>query len=519
MTLHRREALELLLGAGALVALGGCRSDASDSAGSLSSALSSPEATAPEVVSLEAEVRDLKLSLWAEASVATIAAGLTSDVYSFGAKVIEGDPGSITPGPSYLGPTIHLRPGQRVQISFENRLEDESIVHWHGLVVPQDQDGQPADSVDPGETYDYDFVVDNDPGTYWYHPHPHAKTGEQVYRGLAGMLLIHGDEPDLPSGANDLSLVLQDRTIGADGQLQYVGNMRDQMAGFVGSTLVTNGVADLVTMVNPEPYRLRILNGANSRTSYLTLSTGDPITAIAVDGHLLPEARTIPGLVITPAQRTDLWIDFSNYEAGQRIELLSANTFNEAGNMMGGGMGGGGELSLDPQTAMTFVVSDAPSSKGELPASLGRPVDFGLDDAINPTEPKEFVLTTRRGSHWINDLQWEGRKSSEPEQVKAGTIEVWDFVGQSPLAHPMHVHGKSFSVIGRTWDDESAADSWAQISDGIIDDGLRDTVLVWPGQRVRIAVPIADHLGYFLYHCHILEHEDDGMMRNFNVSA
>ena len=246
---------------------------------------------------LEDTARDLTLRLWAEPTTAEITAGITTDVYSFGAEIVDGDPASVTPSGSYLGPTLHLRPGQRVRITFENRLPDESIVHWHGLVVPQDQDGQPSDAVPPGATYDYDFIVDNPPGTYWYHPHPHGRTGEQVYRGLAGLLIIHGDEPQLPAGDNDLPLVLQDRTLGADGQLRYVKTMHDQMAGFVGQTLVSNGVTDLTVDVRREPYRLRLLNGANSRTHYLTWSNGQPLTAVATDGNLLPEAVDVDGLV------------------------------------------------------------------------------------------------------------------------------------------------------------------------------------------------------------------------------
>lgn len=360
MIINRREAMGALFGAGAMLALSNC-SSSSSTAGEESPEQSGSSSTNPPL-ELESNVRDLTLRLWAEPSSAVITTGLTSDVYSFGAEVVEGDPASVAPSGSYLGPTLHVHTGQRVRVTFENRLPDESIVHWHGLVVPQDQDGQPADAVPSGGTYEYDFVIENGPGTYWYHPHPHGKTGEQVYRGLAGLLIVHGAEPSLPSGANDIGLVLQDRTIDEDGKLRYVSGRHDQMAGFVGSTLVTNGVADLTMEVRREPYRVRLLNGANSRTQYLTWSTGDAITAIATDGSLLPEAVAVDGLVITPAQRTDLWIDFSSFEPGQRVELLSADTFVEAGGMMGQGMGqeladegASGALNLSPAPPMYAV--------------------------------------------------------------------------------------------------------------------------------------------------------------------
>ena len=505
----RREALGLVAGAGAWFTLAGCTSDADNSEQSAESS-TADALTGADSVGATGDQDVLALRLWAEPAAAEIVAGTTTDVYSFGAEVTDGDPSAVTPIDSYLGPTLHFRQGQRVRVAFENRLPDESIVHWHGLVVPQDQDGQPSDAIEAGETYNYDFVVTNEPGTYWYHPHPHGKTGEQVYRGLAGLIVVHGDEPDLPSGDNDVALVLQDRTLGADGQLRYVSSMHDTMAGFVGDTLVTNGVADYTVDVRREAYRIRLLNGANSRTQFLSWSNDDPVTVIATDGSLLPEPVNAPGLVITPAQRTDIWVDFSSFEPGTTIALHAADLFVENG--------AGGAPALGGAVAATFRVIDSPAARGTLPSSLGSEPDFGPADAINPSSPKQFTLSTRRMAHWINDLQWEGRSAVELESVAADTVELWEFINQSPMAHPMHLHGRPFRVTGRSWDDDRLAVAWQTIEAGVIETGLRDTVLVWPGQRVQIAVPIAEHLGYFLYHCHILEHEDSGMMRNFLVT-
>jgi FtsP/CotA-like multicopper oxidase with cupredoxin domain len=362
------------------------------------------------------------------------------------------------------------------------------------------------------ETYEYDFVVTNRPGTYWYHPHrhPHHHTGEQVYRGLAGLLIVYGDEPDLPSGSDDLALVLQDRTIGSDGQLRYAGTRHDQMAGFVGETLVTNGVAGLEVSVARRPHRIRLLNGSNARTQHLQLSTGQDLLVVATDGHLLPEAVPVPALVLTPAQRSDLWIDFSSFAVGERIDLLAADTYVEgamgggmgSGGMGGGGMGGGavGDLVLDHRVAATCVSE----------------VDPGA--AVNADAPRQFVLSTRQGAHRINGMQWEGRVASEEETVEFGTTELWDIVNTSPMAHPMHFHGEAFTVVERAWENDAAAASWETIAAGIVETGPRDTVLVWPGQRVRIAIRFTANRGYFPYHCHILEHEDAGMMRNFLVA-
>jgi FtsP/CotA-like multicopper oxidase with cupredoxin domain len=380
------------------------------------------------------------------------------------------------------------------------------------------------------ETYEYDFVVTNRPGTYWYHPHrhPHHHTGEQVYRGLAGLLIVYGDEPDLPSGSDDLALVLQDRTIGSDGQLRYVGTRHDQMAGFVGDTLVTNGVAGLEVRVARRPHRVRLLNAANSRTQHLQLSTGQDLLVVATDGHLLPEAVSVPALVLTPAQRSDLWIDFSSFAVGERIDLLAADTYVEgamgggmgSGGMGGGGMGGGavGDLVLDHWVAATFVVADTPPEPGSAPGALGGVSEVDPGAAVNADAPRQFVLSTRQGAHRINGMQWEGRVASEEETVEFGTTELWDIVNTSPMAHPMHFHGEAFTVVERAWENDAAAASWETIAAGIVETGPRDTVLVWPGQRVRIAIRFTANRGYFPYHCHILEHEDAGMMRNFLVA-
>ena len=494
--------LGTLAGAGIWVTVAGCSSDSSSDSGT-----TSPSAATGSSPGSDPTGDPLQLRMWAEPTTAEIIAGVSTGVYSFGAEVLDGDPASLTPSDSYLGPTLHLQTGQRVQVEFENRLDDECIVHWHGLVVPQDQDGQPPEAVGPGETYSYDFVVSNAPGTYWYHPHPHQLTGEQVYMGLAGMIQINENDDTLPGGDNDITLVLQDRAIDSDGQLQYISSMHDTMAGFVGGTLVTNGRADFETEVRPEPYRIRLLNGANSRTQFVSWSTGNDIHVVATDGHLLPETVTVGGVVLTPAQRSDLWVDFSQFPAGESVQLLVADTFVE-------GFG----LNLDHRVATTFVIEDTEPSPGTPPTALGAEPSFGPDDAVNQDDPKQFVLSTRQAAHWINDTQWEGRVVTDLETVEANTVELWEFVNQSPIAHPMHLHGDAFRVVSRSWDNDGLAEAWATISDGVIESGLRDTVLVWPGQRVRIAVRFAEHPGYFLYHCHILEHEDGGMMRSFLVT-
>lgn len=449
----------------------------------------------------------LHIRIRAEKTTATIRTGVSTAVWSYRAQVLAGDPKAVVPSSSYLGPTLRFRRGQRVRVTFENRLPQHSIIHWHGLDLPQRQDGQPADAVDPGSTYEYDFVVTNPPGTYWYHPHPHMHTGEQVYRGLAGLIHVIGDDPaSMPT--DELDLVLQDRTLASDGSLVYASSMHDNMMGFVGDTNVTNGVINFSTPVRRSPYRLRILNGSNSQTRRLTLSNGARFVVLATDGHLLERPVTTPQLVLTPAQRADVWVDFAGISDKGRLELRSANLFTTGEPL--------GDLDAKASTVATFVATGA-AKPGRVPTSLAAAGSVKLSSPTNASRPKQFVLSTRRMAHWINDTVWNERNVTSNETVKAGTVELWEFVNRSPMPHPMHIHGLPFQVRKRIWESDGLATEWKRIEGGVVETGLVDTVLVWPGQRVEIAVPFTKHRGYYLYHCHVLEHEDAGMMRSFRV--
>jgi hypothetical protein len=275
--------------------------------------------------------------------------------------------------------------------------------------------------VDPGADYEYDFVVANEPGTYWYHPHPHMHTGEQVYRGLAGMIHVIGDEPaGLP--ANELDLVLQDRTIAGDGSLVYVSTMHDSMMGFVGDTPVTNGVVGFTAGVARTPYRLRILNGSNSQTQRLTLSNGASFRVLATDGRLLERPIATSQVVLAPAQRADLWVDFAAVPDGGRVDLRSADLFTTGAPL--------GDLDAAARTAATFVAT-GPARPATLPPVLGKRAGLVARDAVNAARPKQFVLSTRRMAHWINDATWNERNVTALETVKAGSVELWEFVNRS----------------------------------------------------------------------------------------
>lgn len=184
---------------------------------------------------------------------------------------------------SYLGPIFQLKTGSHLRVNFENQLLEKSIVHWHGLHVPDNADGHPRFAVGTGETYIYDFQVMDRAGTYWYHAHPHGRTGPQVYQGLTGLFLIHDDEEaalPLPTGNQDIPIVIQDRVFDNDNQLVYEANM----IGMMGDQILVNGIPNYQIEVNRRAYRLRLLNGSNSRIYKLTWQDNTQLQIIGTEG-------------------------------------------------------------------------------------------------------------------------------------------------------------------------------------------------------------------------------------------
>ena len=206
--------------------------------------------------------------------------------------MLKGPPQSLQVIPeSYLGPTLRLQKGQKVRIRFTNALAEPSIVHWHGLDMPSAMDGHPHSVIDPQHDFIYEFEVTNRAGTYWYHPHPHNRTGPQVYNGLAGLLLVSDAEEralNLPGGAEEILCVLQDRSFDAGNQLVYVsGGMMEHAQGFLGDRVLVNGMERPSLALATRAYRLRLLNGSNARIYKLAWSDGTPLTVIGTDGGLL----------------------------------------------------------------------------------------------------------------------------------------------------------------------------------------------------------------------------------------
>jgi FtsP/CotA-like multicopper oxidase with cupredoxin domain len=496
----------------------------------------------------QAEARlatDVDLTLTALAGEVPILSGAPTRVWRFSATLNRGPASTLESIPgSYLGPILRVRRGQRLRVRFRNELEEPSIVHWHGLDVPERADGHPRLAIDSGREYVYDFEVTNRAGTYWYHPHPHMRTAAQVYRGMAGLLLVSDPEEEalqLPAGAGELTWVLQDRRFDHQNQLVYasgmpeaprrrsgrgrgmgqgmgggMAQMMETINGWLGDRVLVNGQSQPSVEVARRTYRVRLLNGSNARIYKLAWSDGTPFTVIGGDGGLLERMRVMRALTLAPGQRADLLLDLTDRPAGATLRLRSlAFPATAVGRV--GMMGDPAPLPQgSPIEVITLTVSRGTGPRVRLPERLCTPPDQWRPDPAAPV--RRVPLAFMRMEWLLGGRTFEIDGVAPDETVAAGSTHVWELVNQPnpmgmAMAHPIHVHGTQFRVLSRSGADGNP------LQEGLSDTAATDTVLVLPGQTVRVQLTFSRHPGLYLYHCHILEHEDMGMMRNFRITS
>jgi FtsP/CotA-like multicopper oxidase with cupredoxin domain len=438
----------------------------------------------------------------------TITSGTALNARSQNAAILAGKSGQVLGYKNgILGPTFRVQRGNTVTIPFTNGLSEETNIHWHGLLVPASMDGHPDQMVMPGQSFSYTFKIDQLANMAWYHPHPHEKTGKQVFMGLAGMFIVESPEEkalNLPSGTYELPLVIQDKRLSADGTTLYEPTLEEVMIGYMGETVTVNGVNAPFQNVATRMYRLRIINGSNGRMYNLALSNGNAFMVIGSDGGLLPAPETVTSLLLAPGERADLLVDFSKMALNSDV-FLQSNTFS-------------GVSSQGSQTfkIMKFTVNKAETDTFQMPVSLNtvtqlltsaaaktRVFDIGIAMDMSGGHGGSMAM---KGMHTINGKIYSSERIDE--SINVNSTEIWEFdntKGDEP--HPMHLHGTFFQVISRTGGRGNILPH---------EKGLKDTVLTMPGEKVRIIVKF-ERVGKFVFHCHNLEHEDDGMMLNFEV--
>jgi FtsP/CotA-like multicopper oxidase with cupredoxin domain len=430
-----------------------------------------------------------------------------------------------------VGPLIEVHEEDTVEIRFVNRLPEPSTVHWHGLPVPPDQDGNPTDPIAPGESRVYRFTLPRgSAGTYWYHPHPHMLSAGQVYRGLAGPIIVRAADDPL-AALPERHLFFTDLKLAADGSIAP-NDMMDWMNGREGQFVLVNG-ARRPRIVVARDERWRVWNACNARYLRLSLGVNYPFAQVGTDGGLLGESRDgLTELLLAPGERAELIV-----RAGQwpSQTALTAAVYDRR-KMAMAMSDGHGSLPPDPARALADV-RFAPASGGGNASGAGagaQPVAHALPSPLRTIEallppagtaaPQKSVVFSeamdmaamhRPGAtmhempagmkFMINGETFDASRIALTS--RSGEVEHWSIENRTDMDHPFHLHGTQFQIIERERDGKRTPEPYL---------AWRDTVNVQPGETVRIAT-VQEMPGERMFHCHILEHEDLGMMATLKV--
>lgn len=471
--LTRRELL-LLGGLGALATVTGCvpfiGGNSADGAGASippgkfdGRALPIPPLLAPDA--------NGRYVLRAQAGTTELVAGVLTATWGFNGAV--------------LGPTIRALKGDRVRMRIENGISEETTVHWHGMELPAEMDGGPHQPISPGGSWEPEWTIDQPAATLWYHPHPHGSTAEHVYKGLAGLFIV--EDPDtedgLPSeyGVDDIPVILQDRTISTDGSLSWNS---EPHVGLIGATMIVNG-AHAPTFTAARPLiRLRILAATNARKFNLAFSDDRPFHVIANDAGLLQSPVEVPYVSISPGERVEILLAVRPRDAVVLETRSGTFDIDNGDHPLLQILGAAG---LEPLHQVPQRLP-GPAAVGVQPGATRRTFELSGTDEINGREMSPTRIDT---------------------VVPRGAKEIWQVENRSPYAHNFHIHGCSFKVLEY---DGAAPPPWMA--------GRKDTVFVPPRSGAILAVEFADYANEehpYMYHCHILRHEDKGMMGQFLV--
>lgn len=403
-------------------------------------------------------------------------------------------PGTMTKtwgfnGP-WLGPTLYMRRGEQIDMTVHNELPEATVVHWHGLHLPATADGGPALMFDPGESWSPSWTVDQAAATCWYHPHPHEKSALHAYRGLAGGIVLDDDDsvfPGLPNdyGVDDIPVIIGDANFTEDGQL-------DEESGWVGDTPLINGITKPRFEATTRRVRLRVLNGAVLRFRYLTL--GVPFHVVATDQGFLESPVEVDGVLLSPGERVEIVVDL---EPGKDLTLRDDKLPNWGGLP-------------DKDTAETFGATDVFDLLEIVAPAEDAPASPALADKLVPFELPQATGVEREFR--MKNMEING-KSMDMTRVDFAVDhkgpEIWHVTNENDdMLHNFHVHNARFAVQG--------------VENGEVEftAGWHDTIEVPPLATVTLLVDIGyypDPTFAYMYHCHMLNHEDSGMMGQFVV--
>ena len=397
---------------------------------------------------------------------------------------------------AYLGPTLRAERGEHVELRVRNELPEKTTIHWHGMHLPAAADGGPHQTIEPGETWRPSWEVDQPAATLWYHPHPHGETADHVYRGVAGMFILSDAEADalpLPDeyGVDDIPLIIQDKRLDDDGSLDFSQSWISP-TGRLGDKILVNGTYDPYLRISHERVRFRVLNASNARVYNIGFADGRVFELIGTDGGLLEAPRPLNRIQLSPGERAEM---VATFEPGERLVLRSFEA--ELGTNFFENRFAGGDDSFDLlqiRAARTLVQSR------EVPERLVAPEQLRANDAV------------RTRSFELNGTSINGKEMDMgriDEVVVVDTSEIWEVHNNSGTPHSFHPHDVQFRVL-----EYAGAPPPPHLG------GPKDTVYVPPGDTVRIVVHFSDYTDSrvpYMFHCHVLQHEDRGMMGQFVV--
>jgi suppressor of ftsI len=403
---------------------------------------------------------------------------------------------------SYLGPTLRAKRGEQVAVNVTNDLGQTTTLHWHGMHLPAAMDGGPHQRIEPGATWSPSWTINQPATTLWYHPHLHGATAQHVYRGLAGLFILD-DSPSaalpLPRdyGIDDIPVIVQDKSFTGDGQLDQDTPLFSP-TGVLGDTILVNGTRGAYQQVTTERVRLRLLNASNARIYNFGLADergqARGFALIGTDGGLLPAPVQTTRVQLSPGERAEIVVTM---RPGERTLLRSYPAELGADFWTQRFSGGDDILDILELRAAGTLTSSAP-----LPATLAPAPDLQEDDA---TTTRTFAMDGSRINRQHLDME------RIDEVVTVGDTEIWQVMNNDGTPHNFHVHDVQFQIL-----DLDGAPPPATLA------GRKDTVYVAPGTTVRLLMRFADYTDPdtpYMFHCHVLRHEDRGMMGQFVVVA
>lgn len=452
----------------------------------------SPPAHAQNALHIPPTLEGTTFDLTMAPSTKEFEAGQTTNTFGF-----NGD---------YLGPTLLMNKGDVVQMNVTNNIDEVTTVHWHGFHIDAASDGGPHSTIAVGSTWTPSFTILNEAGTNWYHPHPHGSTAEHVNMGLAGMIIVRDDEEaalTLPRtyGVDDFPVIVQDRAFAPDGNFRFTP---------FGDEILINGTLDAFVEVPAQRVRLRVLNASLERAYMVGISDDRSFHLIANDVGLVDAPIEVNRVLMASGERLEMLVDFGSDQGSTSLSLMSYGS-ELPSDVPGaaGGPGGNNPLNGTDFTLLAFTVvapTTDPVPVTTIPPALTTNEVWSEAQAAR-TRPFVFSGGGPGNPFVINGVEMDLNVINETAYL--GDVEIWELENTTNIAHPFHKHDVEFFILDRNGNPPEAYET-----------GPKDVVLVRANETVRFITAFkdfADPVVPYMYHCHILPHEDDGMMGQYVV--